>query len=84
MCRPGKPPERRQPQQCEVGCAQRGLADWGWLQPQEGDGQRLAERIWQLGAEASLQCPQCEPGGRPLYPAVVPRVPDFLAPVSVD
>lgn len=84
MCRPGKPPERQQPLQCEVGCALPCPAGWGWLQPQGGGGQQLAERIGQLGAGASLQCPRCEPGGRPLYPAVVPRALDFLAPVSVQ
>lgn len=84
MCLPGKPPEHQQLLQCEVGYAQPGPAGWGWLQPPGGVGQQLAERIGQLGAGASLQCPQCEPGGKPLYPAAVPRVRDFLAPVSVQ
>lgn len=74
MCQPGRPPERQQPLQCEVGYALPGPAGWGWLQPQGGGGQQLAERIGQPGAGGSLQCPRCEPGGRPLYPAVVPRV----------
>lgn len=73
----GRPLEHQQLQQCEGGCALLDLAGWGWLQPQGGGGQRLAGRIGQPGARGSHQCPQCEPGDKPLHPTEVPRAQGF-------